>query len=109
MKLNGPPGDSPTYLRSQVQHQVFDHFPKRFGESQQLIEELVTSSEADDVDHPHTLREEEEGNTNETSPLLFSINSFLPNFRLSETFLGGNFLNLLMLFWFSGLCCLIFY
>lgn len=49
-----------TYLRSQVQDQVFDHFPKGVGESQQLVEEVVTSSEPDDVHHPHTLTEEEE-------------------------------------------------
>lgn len=43
------------YLRSQVQHQVFDHLPERLGESQQLVEVLVPSPEADDVHHPHTL------------------------------------------------------
>lgn len=35
---------------------MFDHLPEGFGESQQLVEEVVTSSEADDVDHPHPLK-----------------------------------------------------
>lgn len=39
---------------------MFDHLPEGFGESQQLVEEVVTSSEAHDVDHPHPLTEEEE-------------------------------------------------
>lgn len=46
------------YLRSQVQHQVFDHVPKWFGESQQLVEVGVSSSETNDVHHPHALRNE---------------------------------------------------
>lgn len=44
-----------TYLRSQVQDQMFDHVTERFGESQQLAQEVITSSEADNVHHPHTL------------------------------------------------------
>lgn len=47
------------YLCSQVQDQVFYHLPKGFGESQQLVEEVVTSPEADNVDHPHPLKEKE--------------------------------------------------
>lgn len=43
------------YLGSQVQHQVFHHLPERLGESQQLVEVLVASPEAHDVDHPHAL------------------------------------------------------
>lgn len=48
-----------TYLCSQVQDQVFYHLPKGFGESQQLVEEVVTSPEANNVDHPHSLKEKE--------------------------------------------------
>lgn len=48
------------YLCSQVQDQVFDHLPKGFGQSQQLVEEVVASSEAHDVHHPHALQGEPE-------------------------------------------------
>lgn len=34
---------------------MFDHLPKRLGQSQQLVEEVVASSEAHDIHHPHTL------------------------------------------------------
>lgn len=47
------------YLRSQVQHQVFDHVSKRFGESQQLVEVVVSPSETNDVHHPHPLRNQD--------------------------------------------------
>lgn len=43
------------YLCSQVQDQVFDHLPEGLGQSQQLVKEVVASSEAHDVHHPHPL------------------------------------------------------
>lgn len=46
------------YLRPQVQDQVFDHLPKWLGELQQLVDKVVTSPEAHDVDHPHPLMKE---------------------------------------------------
>lgn len=45
------------YLCPHVQDQMFDHLPKGLGQPQQLIEEVVASSEAYDVHHPHTLLE----------------------------------------------------
>lgn len=34
---------------------MFHHLPKRFGKSLKLVHEVVTSSEAHDVHHPHSL------------------------------------------------------
>lgn len=45
-----------TYLRPQVQNQVFDHLSKRFGERQNVVEKVVAPPEAKDVDDPHTLK-----------------------------------------------------
>lgn len=39
---------------------MFNHHPKGFGERQQLIEEIVSPPEADDINDPHPL--ETEGN-----------------------------------------------
>lgn len=37
---------------------MFNHLPKRFGERQQLIEEIVSPPEADDINDPHALEAE---------------------------------------------------
>lgn len=51
-----PPPLPSLYLGPQVQDQVLHHPPEGLGQRQQLVQEVVASPEAHDVDHPHPLR-----------------------------------------------------